>query len=492
MIEHNGLLGNTDAAGKLGLLISITGKVQGVGYRKFVAQAANELAITGSVHNCDDGTVRVLAHGDLAQILAFLAKLQLGHARAEVNLLQLYPATGKASEFKIYHSLKPAKPLSLPAAAPRVYTPHEGTLITDDISSSDLTSINNDEQAVAFFKQVLQQRAANNARVDNKVNELLGQLSVRYPTARQQLLQQLADHATFLNANHTIVKSAARFGGLAAVSSFKAMLVARTRKQQLTTTGSCHEWALNDKISSYNFLDLLGVRRPELYHKNVKIEQLKPRKGVAIKPVAGAAARGVYLAYDDGDILDVKASEKLTDWSMMQARMRANIKRNYVKRDAWLVEELILGDSKAKTPSVDLKFLCFYGEIALVREISRYPETLDCWWDVNGDAVDTGQRLNAERLLQGKGVTAEQLALVKSISEQIPAPFIRIDFLLSDGELVFGEFTPRPGSFAQFNEQTDRMLGDCFLAAEARLVNDLLNGKTFPVYKEYLASIKKR
>jgi hypothetical protein len=51
----------------------------------------------------------------------------------------------------------------------------------------------------------------------------------------------------------------------------------------------------------------------------------------------------------------------------------------------------------------------------------------------------------------------------------MPHPFMRIDTLLGEDDLVFGEFTPRPGQFHRFN-------------AEWRLREDLLEGKRFDAY----------
>lgn len=62
---------------------------------------------------------------------------------------------------------------------------------------------------------------------------------------------------------------------------------------------------------------------------------------------------------------------------------------------------------------------------------------------------------------------------------------MRIDFLKSKNGMVFGEFTPRPGGYEQFNDEIDRWLGEYFLKAEGRLVIDLLNGKNFDYYKRF-------
>ena len=117
-------------------------------------------------------------------------------------------------------------------------------------------------------------------------------------------------------------------------------------------------------------------------------------------------------------------------------------------------------------------------------EISRYPELKYCWWTVNGERVRTGKYNND--LFKGKGCTEEEIELANQISLTIPAPFIRIDFLRSNNGLVFGEFTPKPGNYDEFDEATDKWLGDYFMEAEGRLLQDLLNGKKFSYFDEMI------
>ncbi len=73
-------------------------------------------------------------------------------------------------------------------------------------------------------------------------------------------------------------------------------------------------------------------------------------------------------------------------------------------------------------------------------------------------------------LFNGLGVTEEEVKMAEQISKKIPAPFIRIDFLRGEDGLVFGEFTPKPGNYDEFDDETDRILGDYFLKAETKLI----------------------
>jgi hypothetical protein len=90
-----------------------------------------------------------------------------------------------------------------------------------------------------------------------------------------------------------------------------------------------------------------------------------------------------------------------------------------------------------------------------------------------------------EDLFKGQGAIQSELDLASDISLKIPAPFIRIDFLRSDNGLVFGEFTPKPGNYDDFDEKTDKWLGDYFLEAQGRLNNDLLYGKDFSAFQQF-------
>lgn len=336
------------------------------------------------------------------------------------------------------------------------------------------------------LETILEEREKALSSYEKKIRKAYKECIKRNPESRADLNRLLLKKSNLLNVGHALVKSSAKYGGLGPISSFKAMLTARTRKQQLAGREFCHEWALNDKRGAYRFLDILGIRRPKIDSRSYSIDSLDFQEMVAIKPSSGVASRGVYLVYAHDDILDVKKSKKIGSYEEMKECMRADLENKVVGKDEWIVEELILGDTSRKTPSTDLKFLCFYGEVALVREISRYPKVLDCWWDANGNLVETGQQLDKKNKLKGLGVSESQITLVSEISKEVPAPFLRIDFLLSDNKLVFGEFTPRPGSYAEFDHETDRLLGDYFLDAEARLVGDLLNGKAFKAYRKFL------
>lgn len=72
------------------LHIIVTGKVQGVGYRKFAKKVADKVGIMGSVRNLNDGSVEIFASHKLESVLkAFIEDLKIGPSRGEVKDMKI-------------------------------------------------------------------------------------------------------------------------------------------------------------------------------------------------------------------------------------------------------------------------------------------------------------------------------------------------------------------------------------------------------------------
>lgn len=82
---------------------SVRGRVQGVGYRVFVARAAVGLGLAGWVRNEPDGAVHLVAEGHPADLDALLAAIHEGPPGADVRDVRASrgPATGHAARFEI-------------------------------------------------------------------------------------------------------------------------------------------------------------------------------------------------------------------------------------------------------------------------------------------------------------------------------------------------------------------------------------------------------
>ncbi|MFD1020148.1 ATP-grasp fold amidoligase family protein [Thalassobacillus hwangdonensis] len=265
---------------------------------------------------------------------------------------------------------------------------------------------------------------------------------------------------------------------LTSAATFRGSLTMRMRKQQLT--GPLPEMLLDHKQTAYRFMEQLNVRAPWSSSEIYSIDNLPIREGIVIKPEDGAGSRGVYLVYDLDDIIDIKHSKMLENWQALIESMQADLESGRVENDRWYMEELILENIETRAPARDVKFYCFYGKVGLILEIIRFPETRYSWWTADGDRIRTGKY--DDDLFIGTGVTQAEVGMAASISTHIPAPFMRIDFLREAEGLVFGEFTPKPGNYDEFDEKTDRWMGELFLEAEERLMKDLLEGKKFMEY----------
>jgi len=82
---------------------AVRGRVQGVGFRVFVASRAAALGLTGWVRNGSDGSVECLAEGPRPALETLLAALELGPAGARVDFVSRTwaPATGSFDRFAI-------------------------------------------------------------------------------------------------------------------------------------------------------------------------------------------------------------------------------------------------------------------------------------------------------------------------------------------------------------------------------------------------------
>ena len=69
----------------------VTGRVQGVGFRYFTAQAARRLGLCGTVRNLPDGGVEVVAEGAPELLEALVAAVRQGPLASRVDDLLVVP-----------------------------------------------------------------------------------------------------------------------------------------------------------------------------------------------------------------------------------------------------------------------------------------------------------------------------------------------------------------------------------------------------------------
>lgn len=85
--------------------ISVSGRVQGVGYRAFTVRAATERGLVGGVRNLEDGRVELEAEGPKDRVLSLIDALQIGPPASRVKSVQVewVKATGRQTEFHIWY-----------------------------------------------------------------------------------------------------------------------------------------------------------------------------------------------------------------------------------------------------------------------------------------------------------------------------------------------------------------------------------------------------
>jgi acylphosphatase len=85
--------------------ISVSGRVQGVGYRAFTVRTANELGLVGGVRNCEDGRVELEAEGSRDKIMSLIEALKVGPPASRVTDIRVewVRATGRQIEFAVWY-----------------------------------------------------------------------------------------------------------------------------------------------------------------------------------------------------------------------------------------------------------------------------------------------------------------------------------------------------------------------------------------------------
>ncbi|NPA13154.1 MAG: acylphosphatase [Aquificae bacterium] len=87
------------------LHINFAGTVQGVGFRYFVKNKADQFGVKGYVRNLPDGTVEVVAEGDEETLRKFFEAIEKGPPLAEVTDIryQFEDKEGGYTDFEILY-----------------------------------------------------------------------------------------------------------------------------------------------------------------------------------------------------------------------------------------------------------------------------------------------------------------------------------------------------------------------------------------------------
>jgi acylphosphatase len=96
---------NDPTGAQVRLEATVTGEVQGVGYRFFVLRVAQKLGLLGYVRNRADGGVEVIAEGSRRLLEELLRELQRGPRGGRVDDVRVMwrDAEGAFKDFRIVH-----------------------------------------------------------------------------------------------------------------------------------------------------------------------------------------------------------------------------------------------------------------------------------------------------------------------------------------------------------------------------------------------------
>ncbi len=326
-------------------------------------------------------------------------------------------------------------------------------------------------------------RLANAARdlATAAIQRLVTRRAMTDPQHRAEV-QRLLDHVDPIAVPHPQLRIVERHKlSVHRAISFHAIMLQRSEAMKHLGIRD-RAWLLDDKAVGHKFCDALGVRRPRGDLVPRRIAEVVPEPPCVVKPVRATGATGVFVVYQPDRILELRTNKLFRSWEEVLERARALLDNPlYPRKDSWLVEELILdGRDLAR----DLKFFCAYGEVVGALEIVRLPQPRWCWWTPDGKIAETGKPTLLPKR-EAVGISREQFAKAAAISAEIPAPFMRIDCLRQGRkDFVVCEFTPRPGQFEEFNHTYDRLLGEAYLRAERRLLDDLFAGRRFTAWEK--------
>lgn len=270
--------------------------------------------------------------------------------------------------------------------------------------------------------------------------------------------------------------------------SFWRSLVVRRRKKQLGFVPEKHLGITKEK--DRQFAELLGVDAPAILFTG-PFDEIPAglRENVVVKPVNASDSMGAFYVFAPDDIFSIAVSEWLSSWDAMVRTAIEQLGTDSPDEVRWQVQELVLGADGQ--PARDLKFYAFYGQIGLILEASRYPVREYAYFDEDLVEAACGKdheprfRDTSHTTVDRGALTPQRLHTVKRISEAIPVPFMRIDFLNAPHELKFCEFSSAPGMSHTLSSEYDERLGRYYHEAEIRLVNDLLRGKRFEAFERF-------
>ncbi len=255
-------------------------------------------------------------------------------------------------------------------------------------------------------------------------------------------------------------------------------MIAQSKAIRKSTSLRHPAFTLDNKLTGYEFAQSLGQLSPKIQHIQTSLAHIPFAPNTVVKPMQENSAHGVFICHADGRIIYLNKGTVFDNPEAARTYAKDLLIQNIVHTDSWMSEELI---ANANGLARDIKLYCFYGEIGLILETQREGPRKRCWMSEDLRIVNTG-KYSKNSYISSTEHLPELITLAKDISLEIPSPFIRIDFLVQQGQFYIGEFTPIPGKRSNFSDHWDSILGGIYSKAITRLAFDVSLGKKFEHY----------
>lgn len=232
------------------------------------------------------------------------------------------------------------------------------------------------------------------------------------------------------------------------------------------------------KLKAYSFAQSHGVRVPRIFgiwDSPGKIDWSLLPDQVVIKSNTGSWGEGVFpLQRVDGAWTVFTTATPIAPEDVVG---RLDERRAGRRIGGPFLAEELLGGGRDNTLPVEVRVSAFYGEVshALLRHVPEVGnrESVKYRRIVIGGVAPQGEEADD---IDVPGNLDELVDVARRLSLCIPRPYVRVDLYDIAGEVVFGELTPRPGDPTGIGVELDRRLGELWERAEARVLNDVIDG----------------
>lgn len=212
----------------------------------------------------------------------------------------------------------------------------------------------------------------------------------------------------------------------------------------------------------------LDINLPKIYQQPAELDDLHlpETSGWVLKPVKGAANRGVYpITVKDGKLYNLFTND-YTTWGDIKKEVR----KSTGFKPPFYIEQLV--DDNNRLP-YNWELYCFDGEVGLVRQRENTDRVgkLYKFWDTAYNDLGLIEESKKDILkpeLPPPYHPEELLKTASLISKNIPYIFCRVDLFDTPQGVYYGELTMHPGIGNNFTPEIDKQLGQLYLKAEAR------------------------